>query len=123
MTAGRGTGTAPATSTAGAQHHRRHRSDAEALTARYGAAAGPLAATHPHRHHARGGAGSPGRPAEKAKAKQRKADGGRKAAPGRPAEKDEVGVTSSFSRAPQARDVAAALLAAAGRHARGGAGS
>lgn len=49
--------------------------------------------------------------AEKAKAKQRKADGGRSAGRGRPAQQVEAGLTSTYSRAPQARDVAAARLA------------
>lgn len=45
------------------------------------------------------------------KAKQRMADGGRKSTPGRPGGKGEESVASPFSRAPQARDVAAARLA------------
>lgn len=49
--------------------------------------------------------------AEKAKAKQRKADGGRTAGRGRPAQQDGVGVTPTYFRAPRARDVAAARLA------------
>lgn len=53
MTAGQGTGTAPATDTppvapvehaAGAQHHRRQATTAESPHGLYGAAAGPLAA-------------------------------------------------------------------------------